>query len=383
VEKASKARLGKLALAFGVSLVCLVILEGAARVLWTVAYNQWLEGQLHGYDHVDKKKSVTVMTPGYATTYRELLQSLQANDKPLGVQNLIADGEKFGIKPDEPIFQINSFGFKGPEISKRKAPGITRIMTIGDSVTFGPYMDVQSYPRWLARELGPGAEVINAGHLGYNLRGVLERLDYFLEFEPDIVTVLIGWNHTIARADPRKWDWWYRYSACYRFFYHGIINRADVDIRDVLDRQMKPYEADDAVIHKLEKTNFDDDFEDWAKLAGAIRARKPSTRIVALTLPGLLVEGQMPDEQSIRMAHPVAFTNNLYAWPVLTRVYNKRLRQFAADHRIEMIDLATWSIAAMKPRSQYFVDSVHMSSEGYELTGRYLAQEFLKRGYLH
>jgi lysophospholipase L1-like esterase len=381
VESRSKTRAGNLALALGVSLVCLVILEGAARVLWRVTYNNRLEEQLHGYDQVDYDRSVTVLTPGSATTYSELLQSLRLKNKPLGVRNLIADGERFGIRPDQPIFQINSFGFKGPEISRHKKPGVTRIMTIGDSVTFGPYVDAQSYPRWLERELGPGAEVINAGVQGYNLQSVLRRLDYFLEFDPDIVTVLIGWNQTIVRADPRKSDWWYRRSAFYRFFYHGIVNRADVDISEVLGARLKPYDPGDPIISRLEKTTFDDDFADWRKLVETIRARLPDTRIVALTLPGLFVEGQAPDEQGIRMAHPVAFTNNLYAWPVLTGIYNNRLRRFAAESRIDEIDLAAWSVA-MTPRSRYFVDSVHMTSEGYELTGRYLAREFRKRGYL-
>jgi hypothetical protein len=32
-----------------------VLLEGGARFTWSVLYNQWLEGQLHGYGHADRE----------------------------------------------------------------------------------------------------------------------------------------------------------------------------------------------------------------------------------------------------------------------------------------------------------------------------------------
>lgn len=375
----NKKTLGNLALLFGVIAVSSVILEASARVLWKYAYNKQLETHTHGdWDYVDKELGTILLNAGVTITFGDLLDSLEEANKPLGVTNLLADGEQFGIKPDEPVFQVNSHGFKGPEIGEKSG---TRIMTIGDSVTFGPLIDAKSYPRWLERE--SGAEVINAAVYGYNLSRVLIRLDHFLSFEPDIITVLIGWNHTIVRADPRKNDKLYDRFALYRFFYHGIVNRGDIDVSVALDKDaIKRYDPSDPLIPKLQETTFAGDFDEWSTLVGRIKERLPNTKIVALTLPGLFVEGIEPDKQALMMGYPVGFSDNLYAWPVLTKNYNARLIDFARKNELDVIDLAAWSVNALEPRSAFFRDPVHLTVEGDELVGKHLARELRSRGYL-
>ncbi len=72
-------------------------------------------------------------------------------------------------------FHVNSLGFRGPEISKQKKAGVTRILCAGDSITMGSALpDEATYPRVLEDMLnekypGRGFEVINAGISGYDI----------------------------------------------------------------------------------------------------------------------------------------------------------------------------------------------------------------------
>jgi len=102
-------------------------------------------------------------------------------------------------------FRVNSYGFRGEEFSTEKPPGVTRIVCVGDSGTFGIWFGERakrhwdSYPEYLRgilRDEGEdNVEVINAGVVGYNsshsLRQFMTRV---LALEPDILIVRIGFN---------------------------------------------------------------------------------------------------------------------------------------------------------------------------------------------
>lgn len=89
---------------------------------------------------------------------------------------------------------INEAGFRGPLIEENKAPGVVRIVGIGDSVMYGngvgdgePYLAILGS---MLRERVPGArwEVINTGVPGYNTRMEVETLRAKgLAYRPDLV----------------------------------------------------------------------------------------------------------------------------------------------------------------------------------------------------
>ena len=70
-------------------------------------------------------------------------------------------------------YTINSLGLRGPE-PRAEEPGLRRVLTLGDSFTFGWAVDDdEAYPRILETLLNadvgaPPVEVINAGTPGYN-----------------------------------------------------------------------------------------------------------------------------------------------------------------------------------------------------------------------
>ncbi len=377
-----RRRLATVAIA---SLVGLLAAEGVSRVAWKWLYNRQLEAWLGGYQLVDRANSVTLLRPGTRFTLRQLVEQLETHGKTLGASALRADAAQVGASDDDVVFAVNRFGFLGPEIRQPKPPGRKRVLTIGDSVTFGPYVNQASYPRVLERELNrraadpPGsAEVVNAAVQGYNIESVLKRLDYFLDFDPDLVTVLIGWNRTILRADPDKQEALYRHLTLYRFVYHGLIARQTSSMA-LADFGRMRFDPADPLMDRLRTHDFAYDMQDLDTLIERVRSRRPSARIALLTLAGLFVENVEPSPEAIAKAYPTSFTPNLSAWAVLCSVFNRRLRELAASRGVELIDMADWSTSAFVPRERYFVDSVHMTAEGSMLYGERLAQEILAR----
>ncbi len=106
----------------------------------------------------------------------------------------IETGERFEVT-------INQQGFRGRDFSPRPAPGVTRIVTLGASSTFGYFnRDDMTYPAYLERflqEARPEAkfEVINLGipHLA-SAQILALFVAEALPLEPDIVTIYAGSN---------------------------------------------------------------------------------------------------------------------------------------------------------------------------------------------
>lgn len=112
--------------------------------------------------------------------------------------------ENYTIIPNQhyETININSYGFRGPEISKEKAPDVIRIFVIGGSTTFGvgSTSDHTTIPGYLQQlfdnaDLSYQIEVVNAGvpamHSASEVKLVKEKI---IEFSPDILVVYDGWN---------------------------------------------------------------------------------------------------------------------------------------------------------------------------------------------
>jgi lysophospholipase L1-like esterase len=95
--------------------------------------------------------------------------------------------------PSEPGGHVrtNSRGLRGEEIPYKRTPGRKRILVLGDSVTFGYGLEEEnSYPSLLGERLAGGAEVLNAGVVGY---GLDQQHLWFkregVRYRPDVVVV--------------------------------------------------------------------------------------------------------------------------------------------------------------------------------------------------
>lgn len=98
--------------------------------------------------------------------------------------------------------EINALGLRGPELRLPKPPGRRRVVTFGDSITFGYGVgEADTYPARLGARLAErGVEVANAGVTGYTSHQVLGRLRRLLpELGADVASICIGWNDGTLR----------------------------------------------------------------------------------------------------------------------------------------------------------------------------------------
>lgn len=100
----------------------------------------------------------------------------------------------------------NSLGFRGEEIGIEKPAGITRIVAIGGSTTYGTHVDdyTESYPAQLEALLNSGSrefEVINAGVPGWvSTEHLINLQTRVLPLDPDIIIIFQGRNELFAQA---------------------------------------------------------------------------------------------------------------------------------------------------------------------------------------
>lgn len=371
---------------FMASLLGFGMLEVAARILWRVEFNKRLELLLHGFDHIDRRRMMVVPTAGISKTVHELSENLKAQNKKIGLKLLQRCVEEYNLSDDFKIFQINSHGFKGPEFDIPKPNSVFRILAIGDSCTWGPNYDMLNYPRIMESELrrrkgnGKKIEVVNAGVLGFNLESVLKRMDEYLKVEPDLVTFYIGWNRTIHRADPKKNRFLYRHSAFYKLFYHGLVNRSGLSgPKSEHIGKGTYFDKNEPLITMLRRHDFSYDIKDLSQIIRTFKREYPDCRFAVITLAGLFDERVEPDKEALNKAYRTAFTNNLFSWVVLVRKYNEELRAFCSGRDILLIDFEAWALENFIPRSEHYVDPVHLSNQAYEKMGKFFAEEILSR----
>ena len=147
-----------------------VLLEGGLRLAGWPTQRVRSFGKLINFDSASWEESIGVFKPSSKSTV---------------------------LWPPELAYEVhvNSLGLRGPEISKTPDANRTRFLALGDSMTFGYYLEEnETWPRRLEvhlREAGHDVEVVNGGSGGWTI--VSQAL--FLEeraiaLEPD--HVLIG-----------------------------------------------------------------------------------------------------------------------------------------------------------------------------------------------
>jgi len=364
-------------------IIGLVSLEIGARIIWRKKYNEWLEKQLNGYDHLDYKRSLIIPNANTIVTVKQLKAYLLKHGKSLGLKSFEESSQNEALSDSDILFKINQYGFKGPEITIPKPTNVFRILAIGDSCTWGPYNDYYSYPRVLERELNNKIEskikieVVNAGVQGYNFERVIKRANEFITVEPNLITIYLGWNRTIGRADAKKNQYFYRNLGLYRIFYHFVINRNDTGLKENYQENTF-YNKDDPSLTSYVDYSFKYDIQDLDSLVRIIKKKDKNIKVVLITLAGLFDIRAKPNGRSLKIAFPVASSNNLFLYPLLIRKYNEELKKYAQINNIDLIDFEEYALLNFIPRELYFQDSVHLSVKGYLEMGKFLSNKLKK-----
>ncbi|MCX5905402.1 MAG: SGNH/GDSL hydrolase family protein [Proteobacteria bacterium] len=113
----------------------------------------------------------------------------------------------FRTKPsDDEQNPVNTFGFRGPEISKKR-PHTKRIVCLGGSTTYGLGLSYgNTYPKllqnYIDKNSGAGHyEIINAGIPAHKLFHIIEQVKHvILGLEPDIIILMDVFNNLITDA---------------------------------------------------------------------------------------------------------------------------------------------------------------------------------------
>jgi lysophospholipase L1-like esterase len=285
-----------------------------------------------------------------------------------------------------PPIQVNSRGFVGPEFEEPRTPGVTRIVTLGDSCTFGQGTGVETYPAQLSLRLNgrngtPHDQVINAAIEGLNTDLALRRLvTKVIPLKPDIVTVYLGWNDLmkfdpvgqvespglgiIARAIDRLW----LIKGMRKLVFYYIRPRVSLPATGRASRTGAFAEYRPAV------------FE--SNLRSIIRAaRAAGAQVVVMTLPSVVSDDMSVDD--LRRANIVfPYYSSAYAvgdYVDLIASYNRSIRAVAGAEGVGLVDLAK-EIDSRADRRKFFLDTMHVNQLGRELIAEILARHLQESG---
>lgn len=273
---------------------------------------------------------------------------------------------------------INRLGFRGHEPEVPKPPGVTRIVALGDSTTFG--MEARDDDAvWVSRlgtELGDAQggrfDTVNAGVPGYTLADSAALLcDRIVPLDPDIVIVnQVATDiaaHSRRQFGARMGQAALPSSPAQFLEEHSLLlNLIKVNSAPLTAQWLSPRRHD-----RLDQQGID-------RFAGQLTdlvhyCRERGWRVVLCTTPRSFGDS-IESEHQFELAAS-ALTNN----PALTLAglndafdrYNAAIRRVASSLETPLIDLDRST-----PRgSEFFVDAVHLNDAGHRLVGQTVARE--------
>jgi len=283
---------------------------------------------------------------------------------------------------------VNSRGFTGAEFEDPAPPGTLRIMTVGDSCTFGAGSLHGPYPARLEELLQSGADgrryqVINAGIEGMNSELALRRLESrVVPLRPDLVTVYIGWND-LMKFDPDGQVESPRLALIARWLdrlwtVKGLRKLLFYNLRPRLAPPRTGPESRTGRYADYKPAVFEHNLRSMIATARAIPAA-----VVLMTLPTVVSDDMSVEE--VRRAN-VQFpyfrgANSVGDFVDLIAAYNRTIRRVAAETGVPVVDLAL-EIDARPDRRALFLDTMHANAGGHEVIAGILARELRSRGVL-
>jgi lysophospholipase L1-like esterase len=270
------------------------------------------------------------------------------------------------------VLRINSLGFRGNEFAPEKPNSVFRIVTLGDSVTFGLFGDGCAYPDVLQRRFNEGrpgrVEVINAGVEGYDSQDVLRILQLkLMDYSPDLITVMVGWNDLLKR-DPGQPDAsvmkarlaYALYDIYLIKFWRSVVYR---HARHALFRpSMDLPPAEEAALRTYVPLVYKENLEKIVRTAKA-----GGSQVVLLALHSLLRPDMTPDD--VQKLYFPYYTYNVKKYWLLYQQYSETVRTVGRELGVPVVEPAT----VLRGReSELYMDTVHLDCAGHQIFGAYL-----------
>lgn len=271
---------------------------------------------------------------------------------------------KIGHKP----VHINSQGTRGPEFQTEKPAHTIRILSLGDSRTFGwGLTDAETYSRRLEQSLqnyvGPGkkVEVINAGVNAWSYSQMLVYFrDFGLRYQPDFV--ILGdanlWTQFSEKNSPdfvKSFKWRVRLKNILRRFaiYNFVV---EVELQKYYVQHRAKFVPVDPTQDALFKAQRQADYEAVFREAVegmCLVAQTNHVKLVLLDVPGLY-ELEAPEKVSL-----------------LLRIKRSASMKFAVPLVDVAPDMRSQGIALYLD-----ADPVHLTSQGNTLVAERLFETF-------
>ena len=321
-----------LVLALVATLVCLGILEGAARLF--SGSNPTFNVNIGGFKE-------------YHPTRREQLKKNYRAGKIV----------------------INALGLPGGECALKPTPGTVRVLCIGNSVTFSP--PGANYPHFLQTHLraacpGVPIEVITAAVPGYSSGQALDWYNEFLhELEADVAVIYLGWND-MGQFHP--FGLRYKNEGLYRprtlsgwamenfhllrmpYYFAGRIERArPVDLAPLTEEEARR-------LGGFTPRHYEENLRQLIT-----RLVENATTPYLLSLAGLV--GHQPTEsERARMHFPRGMHRKLAIYEAVYAAYDRSLRNLAAETATPLIDLEP--LIQTPQQRTFFTDTMHIDAQG-------------------
>jgi hypothetical protein len=294
-------------------------------------------------------------------------------------------------------WKLNEFGFRSPEHMERDPPpGVTRLMLLGASETFGlRESEGKEYPAQLAERLRQDGfrdvEVVNAAMAGITVQSLLPYWqDWAAPFRPQIVLIYPSPMLYLEEEPPRQADpgaapdspdgpalasrFGERVKDLLRL--NPLIRKARLEW--TLARQLSG-KGDDWLYRDAPPDRLRLFLDDLAALTDAVRAT--GARPVLLTHAVRAASPMRPeDREDVREFRLFARRATEEGIVAFEDAANAGVRRLAAARDVPLIDVA----AAMNGRREWFGDLVHFNDAGAAETARLLAEalEDPRRGLL-
>lgn len=336
------------------------LVEGVARVIWSRMEGEMLAAVAQG---------------GEAVLRNDSIHFLKEADPVYG----------YVLRPgyQEGQMHVNDQGFFQREpVAQERAPGVLRVIALGESTTMGHGVDDANYPFHLRRLLAKsadgyaGTEVVNAGVAGWISDQVALRAEHELaRFEPDVVVLYVGWNdfqsYNPYGAPPIEsyFDTTYGYTELSPFarLRSVALLTAFRDRKLHEERTISPPPAPAPGEHAAPRDTYRYFLLSLDRIVTAFRSENPDVVIAIATLVARWPQGTRAEFDAPN-GH-VWWMEHLGLGPeqgaeALAR-FNGLIRAYAAEHGLLLVDLEAQY--AGLDRGRLFWDFAHMHPEGYEL----------------
>ena len=281
-------------------------------------------------------------------------------------------------------WQLNNFGFRGPDITAQPARGCTRVMVLGASETFGYYETPgKEYPAQLADSLHEAGcfEVINAAVAGMGLRQqVWMWKNYASRFRPEYVVIYPTPLFYLRSETPTPSTGVGVAATPAPAVRPRLIERVKdvIEVPRPIQRQRILHwiaaettgRADDWFFRRPPAERLDLFIRDLDSLVTVVRASGAipvlATHAMRFSIP------PNPDDEFMLLAWrqytPRARPEAMLAFEMQAA---ERMREYAAATHIELIDIAR----RLTGHREHFADFIHFTNEGAAIVAGTMADD--------